>query len=288
VKMEWRAALKLDKKVIPIFINPNDIPPLLTTKLGVQFNEDKVYDSIEGIYQMILTKLELPSSREFCKYLIPKSVSDEYFDEQTAPMIKKDVIIESDIPADDIKVKLRSILEKNNFELLKKPIEEEETKGFIERSNETQLTILRFFAEDKFAKQEIGLSATIQKVEEYKSKIYLRVIGNKEWMINEVIKDLNCKLYPLKTVTELLREYSEKIDNFIDQIDNLERFLTINLGTYYGQIEDILDQYLGNQIEKDDFLKQGVQLLGKKFILSFIENLPKTTEKQDDKIFSLL
>jgi hypothetical protein len=237
---------------------------------------------------MILTKLEVASSREFCKYLIPKSVSDEYFDEQTAPTIKKDVIIESDIPADDLKEKLRSILEKNNFEFLKKSIKEEETKDSIERSNETQLTILRFFAEDKFAKQEIGLSATIQKVEEYKSKIYLRVMGNKEWIINEVIKDLNSKLYPLKTVTELLREYSDKIESFIDQIDNLEKFLVINLGTYFGQIEDILDQYSGKQIEKDDFLKQGVQLLGKKFILFFIENLPKAPEEQDDEISSPL
>ncbi len=297
VKMEWRAALKLDKKVIPIFINPNDIPPLLTTKLGVQFNEDEVYDSIEGIYQMILTKLEVPSSREFCNYLIPKSVSEEYFDEKTAPMIKKDAIIESDIPANDLQMKLISFLEKNNFEFLKESNKDEKAKefeGFAERTNETQLISLRFFAEDKFAKQEIGLSATIQKVEEYKSKIYLRIMGNKEWMIGEVLKDLNGKFYPLKTVTELLREYSEKIENFIDQVDNLEEFLSINLGIEFREIEDILHQLSRNEIEKGEFIKRGLQLLGKQFILLFIEHLLKTpydkkkAEEQGEGILSPL
>lgn len=201
VKMEWRSALKLDKKIIPIFVNPNDIPPLLTTKLGVQFNESEFYDSIEMIYQMILKKLELVSTREFCKYLILKLVSDEYFEEQTAPMVKKDIEIESDVPIDDLQIQLISILEKNNFQLLGKPIktlEIEKSEEFTKRLNDTQMINLRFFAEDKFEKQEIGLSATIQKVEDYQSKVYLRVMGKKEWMVNEILSDLGNKLYPLK------------------------------------------------------------------------------------------
>ncbi|MBY8992228.1 MAG: TIR domain-containing protein [Candidatus Lokiarchaeota archaeon] len=283
VKMEWRSALKLDKKVIPIFNNPNDIPPLLTTKLGVQFNTSEVYDSIEGIYQMILKKLEIPSSREFCNYLIPKSVSQDYFDEQIAPMIKKDLIIESDIPVNDLQTQLVSILEKNNFGSLKKPIESEET-NFNEKSNETQLIYLKFCAEDKFEKQEIGLSATIQKVEEYKSKIYLRVMGNKEWMINEILSDLDNKFYTLKTVTELLREYSEKIESYIDQIENLEEFLRENLGAEIKEIKEIMHQYLNEQIEKDEFIKKGIQLSGKQFILLFIKNLSKVPfEKKKPK-----
>ena len=277
VKMEWRSALKLDKKIIPIFINPNDIPPLLTTKLGVQFNENEVYDSIEAIYQMLLKKLEIVSTREFCKYLIPKMVSDEYFEDQTAPMVKKDIEIESDNKIDDLKIQFISILEKNNFEFLKKPID----TGEIEKP-ESQLMHLRFFAEDKFEKQEIGLTATIQKVEEYKSKIYFRVMGNKEWMVNEILSDLGNKLYPLKTATELLREYSEKLENFIDQIDNLEEFLRKNLGAEIGEIEEIMYQYLSKQIEKDDFIKKGLQLLGKQFILMFIENLPKVSHKKEE------
>ncbi|MFX1358990.1 MAG: NosD domain-containing protein [Promethearchaeota archaeon] len=277
VKMEWRSALKLDKKIIPIFINPNDIPPLLTTKLGVQFNESEVYDSIEAIYQMLLKKLEIVSTREFCKYLIPKMVSDQYFEEKTAVMVKKDIEIESDNTIDDLQIQFISILEKNNFQFLKKPIEIEE----IEKS-ESHLISLRFFAEDKFEKLEIGLTATIQKVEDYKNKIYLRVMGNREWMVNEILSDLANKSYPLKTVTELLREYSEKIDNFIDHIDNLEEFLRKNLGPEIEEIEETIYQYLSKQIEKDDFIKKGLQILGKRFILVFIENLPKILHEKEE------
>ncbi|MFX1494540.1 MAG: TIR domain-containing protein, partial [Promethearchaeota archaeon] len=279
VKMEWRSALKLDKKIVPIFINPNDIPPLLTTKLGVQFNESEVYDSIEAIYQMILKKLEITSTREICRYLIPKRVSDEYFEEKTAPMVKKDIEIESDNSVEDLKVKFISILENNNFEFLKKSLGTEELK-----KPESQLITLRFFAEDKFERQEIGLTATIQKVEDYKSKIYLRVMGNKEWMVSEILNDLSNKLYPLKTVTELLREYSEKIENFIDQIDNLGDFLRKNLGAEIEKIEEFMHQYLSEQIDKEEFVKKGLQLLGKRFILMFIENMPRVSyEKKELK-----
>ncbi len=270
VKMEWRSALKLDKKIIPIFINPNDIPPLLTTKLGVQFNENEVYDSIEGIYQMILKKLEIMSIREFCNYLIPKSVSEEFFEEITFSMIKKDIIFESDILVEDLKIKLISIIERNSFEL----IEESKDKDEQEKS-ESGLVSLKFFAEEKFGKQEIGLLVSIQKVDYYISKVYLRIMGNKEWMINAIINDLNNKLFELKSVTELLRDYSENIKNFINQTDNLEDFFSKNLGIEIKNVEDILNQYLDKQILIDEFIKRGVQILGKPFLLIFIESLRK-------------
>ncbi|MFX0141072.1 MAG: ABC transporter substrate-binding protein, partial [Candidatus Hodarchaeota archaeon] len=244
VKIEWRSALKLDKKIIPIFINPNDIPPLLTTKLGVQFKESEVYDSIEEIYQMILKKLEIVSTREYCKYLIPKLVSDEYFEEQTAPMVKKDIEIECDVPIEDLQMQFISILENNNFQLLEKPIDTEEiekSEELSKRLNENNLINLRFFAEDKFQKQEIGLSITIQKGEDYPSKVYIRVMGNKEWMVDDIISDLNNKCYRLKTVKELLREYLDKIEEFIDYID-IEGFLRKNFGTEIEEIEELMYQ----------------------------------------------
>jgi len=289
VKTEWRSALKLDKKVIPIFINPNDIPPLLTTKLGVQFKESEVYESIEQIYQMILKKLEISSTREFCRYLIPKLVSDDYFEEQTAPMVKKDIEIESDIPIKDLQLQLISILEKNNFQLLAKPIKSlgiEKSEEFSRRLDDNNLINLRFFAEDKFQKQEIGLSIAIQKGEDDQNKVYLRIMGNKEWMVNEIISDLNTKCYRLKTVKELLRDYLDKIEEFIDHLDNLEQFLRKNFGAEIEEIEALMYQYLGKQIEKDVFIRKAIQLLGKQFLLPFIENLlvlSQDTKKIEEK-----
>jgi len=59
VKMEWQAALKIKKKIIPIFIREQDIPTLLSTKLGVQFNKDDVDETVKRIYHLILKKLEI-------------------------------------------------------------------------------------------------------------------------------------------------------------------------------------------------------------------------------------
>jgi len=59
VQMEWQAALKIKKKIIPIFIREQDIPTLLSTKLGIQFNESDIDGTIKNIYDLILKKLEI-------------------------------------------------------------------------------------------------------------------------------------------------------------------------------------------------------------------------------------
>ena len=59
VQMEWKAALKLKKPIIPIFQNETSIPALLSTKLGVQFNKEDIDGTVEQIYKLILKKLDL-------------------------------------------------------------------------------------------------------------------------------------------------------------------------------------------------------------------------------------
>jgi len=59
VQMEWQAALKIKKKIIPIFNNESDIPPLLSTKLGVQFIKNDIKKTTDQIFQLILKKLNL-------------------------------------------------------------------------------------------------------------------------------------------------------------------------------------------------------------------------------------
>jgi len=57
VEMEWQAALKIKKKIIPIFVNERDIPIMLTTKLGIKFNKNDLDGTIEQIYKLIVKKL---------------------------------------------------------------------------------------------------------------------------------------------------------------------------------------------------------------------------------------
>ena len=48
------------------------------------------------------------------------------------------------------------------------------------------------------------------------------------------------------------------------------------------EIEDLMYQYLGKQIQKDVFIKKGLQILGKRFLLVIIENLPRISYKKKD------
>ena len=59
VQMEWKAALKLKKPIIPIFQTEDSIPALLSTKLGVHFNKEDISNTIEQVYNLILKKLDL-------------------------------------------------------------------------------------------------------------------------------------------------------------------------------------------------------------------------------------
>jgi WD40 repeat protein len=56
VRLEWMTAVKMKKKVIPVFEDEADIPPLLTTKLGMQFQKNDMKVFITRLYDLIKKK----------------------------------------------------------------------------------------------------------------------------------------------------------------------------------------------------------------------------------------
>ncbi len=54
--LEWQVALKMGKKIIPIFKDQNNIPPLLSPRLGIEFDENNLEETINKLYNLILTK----------------------------------------------------------------------------------------------------------------------------------------------------------------------------------------------------------------------------------------
>ena len=56
VKKEWTAADAMGKPIIPIFIKTDHIPPLLRSRLGVEFDTFNFQKNIQTLYDLILKK----------------------------------------------------------------------------------------------------------------------------------------------------------------------------------------------------------------------------------------
>ncbi|MFX1478260.1 MAG: leucine-rich repeat domain-containing protein [Promethearchaeota archaeon] len=60
IEDEWQAAYSKDKIIIPIFHNFDHVPPLLTSRLGVQFRRDNIKQSIIDIYNTMIKAYSTP------------------------------------------------------------------------------------------------------------------------------------------------------------------------------------------------------------------------------------
>lgn len=56
VEKEWTAADSLGKPIIPIFTKVEDIPPLLSSRLGVQFDTYSFQETIQNLHDLIMKK----------------------------------------------------------------------------------------------------------------------------------------------------------------------------------------------------------------------------------------
>ncbi|MFX0073987.1 MAG: toll/interleukin-1 receptor domain-containing protein [Candidatus Hermodarchaeota archaeon] len=288
VNMEWSSALKLDKKIIPVFNEPDDIPALLTTKLGVHFNKDDPYQTIEEIYKMILKKLEIESVREYTKYILPKWITLNDFNEMNVETVEESNVFDSDIPSNTLGKQIATILQNNNFYV--PDLESEKTK---KKPKKNELIVIgdafnmfTCFAELKDDPEDIALSVKIQRVSDTTNKVFLTLRGRREWVLKELLKDIDSKLLEMKSKTELLRNYSGKIISLLQWIPDIERFLRRHLASNIKYIEDTIEQLNRGDINNEEFVIKGTQLLGKNFISVFINNIPlilKEKKKFEEK-----
>jgi hypothetical protein len=58
VKKEWMAAESLNKPIVPIFVKPDHIPPLLRDRLGYEFDTFDFEKNVKDILALIKRKLE--------------------------------------------------------------------------------------------------------------------------------------------------------------------------------------------------------------------------------------
>ncbi|MFX1587838.1 MAG: toll/interleukin-1 receptor domain-containing protein [Promethearchaeota archaeon] len=58
VKKEWTAADIMGMPIIPVFTDPNYIPPILRSRLGYEFNSDDIQTNVQELYGLALKKCE--------------------------------------------------------------------------------------------------------------------------------------------------------------------------------------------------------------------------------------
>ena len=58
VKKEWTAADAIGKPIIPVFVKTDYIPPLLRSRLGVEFDNVDFQKNIQALYHLILKKFQ--------------------------------------------------------------------------------------------------------------------------------------------------------------------------------------------------------------------------------------
>jgi hypothetical protein len=54
VNEEWKAAYAMEKMIIPVFKELEDIPPLLRSKVGIVFDQFDFQKTIDNLYNRIL------------------------------------------------------------------------------------------------------------------------------------------------------------------------------------------------------------------------------------------
>ena len=58
VKKEWTAADMMDKPIIPVFLKPEHIPPLLKSRLGLEFDLMDMEKNIVELHNLLLKKCQ--------------------------------------------------------------------------------------------------------------------------------------------------------------------------------------------------------------------------------------
>jgi predicted nucleic acid-binding Zn-ribbon protein len=197
-----------------------------------------------------------------CNLLVAKLISKQEFDHKTKNMKKKKLIIESNLDISELESTITSIIRKCNFALIQdlQTIRNKEFKNF------------EGYAQGLYDKQDVALSVAIKKIDEG-SKLVVKAMSDRSEKVTDILKDFNTKLDDIKSNTQLIIEYTEQIDQILDEMDNLEEYLKEHLASDFEKIKYIWKDYSLGKIERKELIGKCIKILGKKFIGLVISNL---------------
>ena len=228
--------------------------------------ESCVGDTIEGIVMYMdpsgkqqTTPIEPFEICYVCNLLVPIEISKKEFDEKIETMEGKKIEIESHLDVSDLGSKIESIVKNCNFALLEK----------MKKDKKKHYQKIEAFAQGLYDKQDVALSVAVEKVEKG-SKLVVEAMSDRAEKVTDLLKDFSIKLDDIKSDTELIKEYTAQIETIFEQVDNLEAFLQKRLGSEFSKIKSAWKRYKRGAINKKGLIMEGVKILGKRFIKSFV------------------
>ncbi|MFX1276482.1 MAG: SBBP repeat-containing protein [Promethearchaeota archaeon] len=221
------------------------------------------FRDIEGHIQTI--NVEPFEIKYVCNLLVPKPISKQEYEQKTAKMSEKKIVLDCDMSPEEMERELSDILRVNNFYVLDKT---PEPLG-------SEIRSLEGYAEGKYDKKDVALSVMMQRVAAQTTKLIVKAMSDREEKVVDLLKDINLKCDDLKTSNELILEYSQKIEEVLDEIDDLEEFLMRRLGSLWDRIKDVWKKYKSGEVGKLEFIKLGTEVIGKKFIKIFLGKIIK-------------
>jgi peptide/nickel transport system substrate-binding protein len=198
-----------------------------------------------------------------CNLLVPKIISKQQYEHKTAFMQEKKFEMECDMNPLELEKALVPILKNSNFYILEKTPE----------PYNSNYRNIKGYAEGKYDKEDVGLSIAMQKIAEKNTKLIIKTMSDREEKLIDLLKDINSKCTELKSINELILEYSKEIENAISQIENLEEYLITHLGYDWERIRHVWDKYKSGEIARKELIYEGAKIIGKKFLRIFIQKI---------------
>ena len=233
-------------------------------------NESCVGDSIEGIvtFSNPLGKQESINIEPFkikyvCNLLVPKPINQQDFVHKTENMKGEELIFSCDSEPKALESHLKSILQNNNFYLLD-PLQE------LQNDNYRRIDA---YAQGLYDKKDVGLSLLMQE-QEKGTKLIIKGMSEIADKIVDILRDISSKCDDIKSDTELIIEYSSQIEELftkLGKLDDIEEYLKQKLASNWEKIKDIWKKYKTKEIDLKTFLKEGLKIIGKKFIKLILE-----------------
>ncbi|MFX1258430.1 MAG: toll/interleukin-1 receptor domain-containing protein [Promethearchaeota archaeon] len=109
------------------------------------------------------------------------------------------------------------------------------------------------------------------KQKEDHAKSVLKAMTDKNIKTTDLLIDFNDKLDDIKNDSELIKEYVSQVEKILDKKKDPESFLIERLGsTDFEKIKSTWQEYKAGKIEKNEVIKEGIKVLGKKFLKIFL------------------